>query len=465
MAYELLGPGALQFLAGGAHNTNHMAMAVVIDPDPYGRSPSLDELRSLVESRLALVPRFRRVLVPVPFRLSGPLLADDQRFDLDNHLREGATPAPLDLDGLRAWVGEYLTDPLDLTRPLWEFVRLEMVGGGAALVGKVHHSILDGVMGISALGLLLLDTKPGSAPEAAMTTWDAEPLPGYGDRVAAGLAYRVGRARYRAGELGHAVTSLSILETAATRVAELPTVIREELMPTAPRLPLNTGVGPRREVEWVTLGLGEIKEIARAFGEHLTVNDVVLDLLGTGIGVWLEHRDLPARDVRVKVPISAQLREGESGTYDKKLEYMIVDIPLGDLSPEARLQAIHDQTLVLKAEAADVVADIMGAAMLLPLPAFAWVSDRLASPREFNVAMSNVQGPSGPIFVLGSPVRAAYAMSRLRAGHALRPAVVSLGDTLTFGLTGDPDAIPDLDVLAHGIEAAYQRLSADAAAV
>jgi len=55
---------------------------------------TLEHLTRFVESRLPLVPLFRRRLVMVPLGLDHPYWIDDPDFDIEFHVRELALPAP-----------------------------------------------------------------------------------------------------------------------------------------------------------------------------------------------------------------------------------------------------------------------------------------------------------------------------------------------------------------------------------
>src|SRR5689334_22325616 len=52
------------------------------------------EVRELVLSRLPLLPRFRRRLMPVPYDQGRPIWVDDDRFDITYHVRHTALPKP-----------------------------------------------------------------------------------------------------------------------------------------------------------------------------------------------------------------------------------------------------------------------------------------------------------------------------------------------------------------------------------
>ena len=56
------------------------------------------------------------------------------------------------------WAGEYYSQRLDRTKPLWEIAVLELADGRWALVTKTHHCMIDGVGSVD-LATTLLDTE------------------------------------------------------------------------------------------------------------------------------------------------------------------------------------------------------------------------------------------------------------------------------------------------------------------
>jgi hypothetical protein len=77
----------------------------------------------------------------------------------------------------------------------------------------------------------------------------------------------------------------------------------------------------------------------------------------------------------------------------------------------------------------------------------------LTHPRSFALNVSNVPGPRRPVQVLGTPVRALYSLAEIREHHALRVSVISLANSLSFGLVADPTLLSDVDHLARDMQA------------
>src|SRR6476661_1437339 len=74
----------------------HVGSVCILEPPQGGEALSLDRLTELVESRLHLVPPFRRRLAEVPLGLDQPYWIEDPDFDIEFHVRELALPAPGD---------------------------------------------------------------------------------------------------------------------------------------------------------------------------------------------------------------------------------------------------------------------------------------------------------------------------------------------------------------------------------
>ena len=93
-------------------------------------------------------------------------------------------------------------------------------------------------------------------------------------------------------------------------------------------------------------------------------------------------------------------------------------------------------------------------------PALHAMAARLVSRnRWFNLVVSNIPAPQVPMYLAGAQLMASYPAMPLGESCALSIACTSLGGTMSFGLTADWDALPDIDVLARGIERSFHDLA------
>ena len=82
------------------------------------------------------------------------------------------------------------------------------------------------------------------------------------------------------------------------------------------------------------------------------------------------------------------------------------------------------------------------------------------STRLFNLIVTNIPGPQLPLYVLGRELEDLFPVAFLPENHALAIAIMSYNGGIDYGLLGDYDALPDIDVIAEGIDEALQELLA-----
>ena len=134
-----------------------VAIVMLLEPGPEGFDH--ERLRSLIDDRIALVPRYRQKVRTVLHGLAPPVWVDDEDFDLSYHVRRSALPRPGSMTQLRELVARLVARPLDRERPLWEVYLVENVDGApgrVAMVLKSHEALVDGTETV-ALGQILLD--------------------------------------------------------------------------------------------------------------------------------------------------------------------------------------------------------------------------------------------------------------------------------------------------------------------
>jgi hypothetical protein len=129
-----------------------------------GRPPSLGGLRRHLAARLDRVPRLRQRLVATALAGGERRFEDDPAFDVGRHVTACALPAPGGAGELRAAAEVLLSAPLDPARPLWRMCLVDGLAGGWALVGQVHHVLVDGIAAVE-VAALLLDAEPDALPD------------------------------------------------------------------------------------------------------------------------------------------------------------------------------------------------------------------------------------------------------------------------------------------------------------
>ena len=129
----------------------------------------------------------------------------------------------------------------------------------------------------------------------------------------------------------------------------------------------------------------------------------------------------------------------------------------------ARLQFVREAMDGLKESKQAVGAATLAAVNSLAPPTVLAQASRLNfSTRLFNLIVTNIPGPQMPLYVLGRELQDLFPLAFLPKDHALAIAIMSYNGGLDYGLLGDYDAMPDIDLVAEWIEASLAQLLAAA---
>src|ERR1700761_3893740 len=134
----------------------HTLNVVIINAVDVDGGFNFDLFRQTIQRRLHLLDPLRYKLVEIPFRLHHPMWLENCGIDFDYHLRRVQVPSPGRRRELDQVIGEIASTPLDRSRPLWEFHFAEgMADDRFALIGKVHHTLADGLASANLLARLM----------------------------------------------------------------------------------------------------------------------------------------------------------------------------------------------------------------------------------------------------------------------------------------------------------------------
>jgi diacylglycerol O-acyltransferase / wax synthase len=444
------------FFAEGENTPLHVGSVSVF----AGPAPSYGDLVRLLLGKLPQVPRYRQRVRQVPLNLGRPLWVDDEHFQILYHVRHTAVPKPGSAEQLRNLAGRVLGQRLDMAKPLWEVWLVEGLADDRwAIISKVHHCMVDGVAGTDLLQLIF-DVDPGATHPAPA---DFHPVPGPSTAsvLAGGVQELVEQpARWLAGSLLHAVRDpVDLVRRGRAVGSALPGAARRISTP-VPRS-LNGPIGPHRRWAWVDTTFDEVKRVRRAHGG--TINDVVLTAVAAGFRELAAARGELAEGmvVRAMVPVSVRRRD-ERGAMDNQISAVLVDLPIGEPDPIARLGAIRRQMDARKKLMGAVDARAILAMGDLVAPALMAAGTRAASRAGqpfMQVTATNVPGPRVPLYVLGRPMQELHAYVPINMGSRVSIGIYSYLGAVTFGINADFDAFPDVDVLAAGIEHGMQTLA------
>lgn len=423
-----------------------------------GPPPNYADLLAHVKSRLHLVPRHRQKLAYPPLPLARPLWVDDPRFNLDYHVRHTALPAPGSEAKLRALTGRIFSQGLDHSKPLWE---LWLVQGleqhRFALIHKAHTALADGVSGAGIISVLF-DPTPEPRRLDPERAWIPQPEPSPSELLAASLRETVAMPLRAAGETLETLRDPDRLLATARTVAEgAREIAGAYLRPPSPT-PLNVPLGTHRDIVWRRRPLAEFKQIKDSFGG--TVNDVYIAAVAGALRSWLEDRGLRPRDLRLRAAVPITLRTAlDDGRETNQIIECFAPLPVELDDPRERLRVVHEALSDLKTSRRALGARAIAAVQNFGPATLLTQASRLDfSTRLFNLVTTNLPGPQFPLYLLGREILQLGPIGPLVENCALGIVLVSYNGTLELGLTGDADALPDLDDIATSLDEAIDEL-------
>jgi diacylglycerol O-acyltransferase / wax synthase len=440
--------------------------AMVFAPLPSGGAPPFDQVVRDLGERLQQFPRFsQRLSTTRTGGLRWPTWEPVDHFEIADHVHRATLPSPGGDEELNEWISDFYSHRLDRTRPLWEMALLEGLQDGRwAMVSKIHHCLVDGVGGID-VGQLLLDPSPNpSAQASAPHQLPTAPRADAGD---AGGANRGSRLPWWTppGMLWHGARATAdlalhpdqLLELAGRARAMAGVLVRDELV-AAPKSSLNVQIGATRRFRALRFTLDDFKEIKVNLGG--TVNDVALALCAGGLRSLLLGRgdELPAAGLRGQIPVNIRPTT-EDLALGNRLTSLFIPLHVAESDPLERYRRTVDEAEALKrgsqATGARALIELTG---LAPPGLHIYLAQSLFDVRLFNLTVTNVPGPRSTLYSFGVPMLELLPLVPLFARHSVGIAIFSYDGGIVIGLNADRDTVPDLDVLADGIEQSFAEL-------
>ena len=453
-------------------------LLLIYDPStaPGGKVTFKGILEEL-DARLHLADVFRRRLTELPGGLHRPYWVDDPSFDLEYHVRHIGLPQPGDWRQLCIQVARLHARQIDLRRPPWEITVIEGLNsvpgvpkGSFAMALKLHHCAVDGMASVQMIAALHDLAADSPRPPGPDSPWRPGPLPSTADllaRTAINAALHPLRAgTVLASSAPKAVRGLAglpgkLVDGVASRV------VGSSVPSFAPKTRFNQTVSPHRVFEARFHDLADFKRI-KASVPGSTVNDVALAYVGGALREYLDgHDELPDESLVAACPIS--LRGGGDKTSNGNMLFGRLQTLGTDIAdPLERLAAIAASTAAsrlgseqsTRTQLLDLIGTVPTA--LLGMTAKAASVLPFSGPTIANTTVTNVPGPTEPIFFSGARLVRAAGLGPLVAGLNLIHVVASYNGTLSISATADRDALPDPATYAECMEKAFQELLASA---
>jgi diacylglycerol O-acyltransferase / wax synthase len=335
---------------------------------------------------------------------------------------------------------------------------------------KTHQAMVDGISAID-IGQVILDVSP-EPRVSAEELWMPRNEPTDVELICDAVAEAITRPGVvveivRAAAADAVATVGKLAGAAANLLSQMSSVARTASRGTAPDTPLNVPISTQRRFAIARTQLEDYRKIRSAHG--CTVNDVVLTVVAGALRSWLLSRGEPvtsSSSVRAMVPMSVRGQADvpsstTTGSLGNRVSSFLVDLPVGEPSPVVRLHqvthAMQESTASAQSVGADTLVRIGGFAP----PTLHALGARAASgfsKRIFNLVVTNVPGPQFPLYAAGARMLELFPVVPLAKGQALALGLTSYDGGVYYGLNGDRDAMPDVDVLAGMVHESLDEL-------
>jgi WS/DGAT/MGAT family acyltransferase len=458
---QLHGEDAQFIYADSGHANSNLTLVSIYDPSTAADGQvHFKGLLKHIESRLHLSPIFRQKLLRVPLELDHPYWIEDERFDLEYHVRHVALPKPGDWRQFCIQASRIHARPLDLTRPLWELYLVEgldafidLPKSSFAILAKIHHAAIDASAG-AEITTLLHDTTPRPPSLAPPEPWFPETPPGTVALLARAALNNATHPLEVAARLGRAVGRLSPTVLGSLGDAWLHPERR-------PLTRFNSVVSPHRVFETRRFTIEEFKRI-RGLVPGATINDAVLAVCGGALRRYLaRYEELPEPSLVSIVPVSRHRAE------DRGRGYSLLHVPLRtDLSDAVgRLRSIKqsvaaaaDHALAVSArDLTDFRKHVPAATLALSarMMAGAALRDGHRAPVA-SCTITNVPGPAIPLYLDGARMTYFSAIMPIYDGMGLVIAVTSYDGRIIISPTSCREQMPDPEFFAQCIRDSFQ---------
>jgi diacylglycerol O-acyltransferase / wax synthase len=426
----------------------HVGGLQLFEP-PEGAGPEfVREAAAALAANREFQPTFRKRPAWVVGGLANVAWAYDDAddVDIDYHLRRSALASPGRVRELLELTSRLHSSLLDRHRPLWEAYFVEGLNDGRfALYSKFHHSLIDGV---SALKLMQRTLSTDADDPELRAIWS---LP---------RRHRDSADRSRWQTLRQLAGSVAAFGPSTWSLARAALVEQQLTLPfAAPRTMLNVPIGGARRVAAQSWSLDRIKSIKQAAG--VTVNDVVLAMCSGALRYYLfEQHALPDTPLVAMVPVSLRTKE-EADSGGNMVGSILCNLATDVEDPATRLETISESMRGNKkvfSELPRLQAFALSVFLIAPLGLSALPGFVSSAPPPFNIVISNVPGPTEPMYWGGARLDGNYPLSIALDGQALNITMTNNAGNIDFGLVGCRRSVPHLQRLLGHLESSLKDL-------
>ena len=453
MKLKPMSPGdAAWFHMDGPVNT------AVITSIMLTRTPvDFEAVKRLYKQRLPRFERFYQRVVERGLPYATPHWEAMPDFSVEQQMHHVALPPPGDDAALAELISDLASTPMDHARPLWDVHVVDGVGGGSALITRMHHCIADGTAS-KLITDALFGTGNGTAlepaEEASAASAPAATSPGVVEQLLAPVLDTARRSVDQVrGALSATVEAAShpqeTLRKAGFALAGAGMLAGELLRTDDPPSPLKGEFGLKKRVAWsAPVALADVKAIGAPLGAK--INDVLVAGMTGALRTYLRRRgaDVNRMTVRAMVPVDLRPpeRANELGNY---FGVVLLDLAIRTRQRLHRVLATKANMNALK-QSPEPLAALMLFNVLGRVPkAIEDIAGQMFQSKA-SVVMTNVAGATETLHLAGVPIeRVMFWVPHPGMELGMGISILSYCGSATLAVISDARLVPDPEAITQ----------------
>ena len=417
------------------------------------------KVQERLELRFLSYPRFKQKAVQDP---TGAWWDTDKNFDIKNHLKRAKLAGKGSKRDLEDYVSQLASEPLDFTKPLWQFQIVENYKGGSAFITRIHHCYADGIALISVMmsmtgesidASLVKPTIAAKRPKDEMDFWTSVTKP-----MASVWSGAMKLTRGLVEQGLEIAKDPATMREFATKGMELAEELRKiAMMPADSPTRFKGTLGRQKRVAWCDpLPLAEVKVIGKTLG--CSINDVLLGTAAGALRDYMVKKGDNADGVEIRAVVPVNLRPiDKAHELGNQFGLVFVELPIGVEDPIERVMMVRDRMQALKGSPQPIVAFVLLSAVGLG-PKI--LQDQIGAliGRNATSVMTNVPGPQKPLYFAGREIDEIEFWVPQSGGIGMGLSILTYNGKVQFGLVTDAGLVPDPESVINQFSEEFEKL-------
>jgi len=416
--------------------------------------------RELVKRRLFHLMPFREKIIEDIDSPKQYFWIEDQQLDVRTHVELVRLKNENDQAELQQLMSDIISVPMDMRKPLWQFILVKKYKNGCAIIARIHQSLMDRVDLIQVLwNLSDTSSSESNQDNEAIANKERNKLQGLSDTI----HHLQSQIKMTLSTVQSMITGCLkpmtnpffliekvrvVMGTTSDRLGEIARII---LMNPDSDSILKSDLGHKKQFVW-SQSFSLQKILALSSATNASINVIFISTLAGAIKQYLKHRNDPVdyREIRAITPVDMRVSQGG---YSGAVRFGLIpfDLPVHIKDPILRITEVKRR--LQKLDSLPDAVSAFASMMRIGVSADTF-AEKIAIPfsKKNSFLMTNTQGPNQTLYINNIPAH--NIMFWLpRIGHiGLGTTILSYNQHVRLGVVCDSKQIPDPNQLIDAFE-------------